>query len=363
MLTCAAWAYPLCGQPVLRTAPGVFVLSCPPGGTVRNYIITLRSGEALGDAEALAEFEAALENFADVRSPRAAVASAGSPAPVTAEPLKHPAPDVALAARATPFAAASPVLAGAQALGSGLRAAGAVTRSVVTGVGSLVGRGITSTAAAVAAHLPPASAPLTVSPATMAGLDHARTATRATVVVTAGMVEAGAALARGLGAWAAAAATSALAGTGGARALAGAHASPVGRAVQTVGASGMVAFKDVWDGLEDAARLVGGAGAQATRTLMHARYGDAGNEVTDASIGIAGDLGEVALNVRQMGVKGIIRKTAAEAAMAALGGGGGGGEPLLIEQGAPQLQLEGSGGRTGGGGGGCAPRCDAESGK
>lgn len=359
MLTCAAWAYPLCGQPVLRTAPGVFVLSCPPGSTVRNYIITLRSGEALGDAEALAEFEAALENFADVRSPRAAVASAGSPAPVTAEPLKHPAPDVALAARATPFAAASPVLAGAQALGSGLRAAGAVTRSVVTGVGSLVGRGITSTAAAVAAHLPPASAPLTVSPATMAGLDHARTATRATVVVTAGMVEAGAALARGLGAWAAAAATSALAGTGGARALAGAHASPVGRAVQTVGASGMVAFKDVWDGLEDAARLVGGAGAQATRTLMHARYGDAGNEVTDASIGIAGDLGEVALNVRQMGVKGIIRKTAAEAAMAALGGGGGGGEPLLIEQGAPQLQLEGSGG----GGGGCAPRCDAESGK
>jgi hypothetical protein len=154
-----------------------------------------------------------------------------------------------------------------------------------------------------------------------------------------------------MGAWVATSAASALAGTGAGRALAGAGSSPAGAAVAELAGSSLVAFRDVWDGLEDAARLVGGAGAEATRTLMHARYGAASDAVADAGIAILGDCGEVALNVRQMGLKGVLRKTAAEAAAVALGVAGPR-QPLLLERG-------GNGGGGGGGdGGGCCE--DAE---
>lgn len=349
LITCGSWAYPLCGQPVLRIGPGKYVLSCPPDeGGVRQYVLTLYSGEALGDAEALADFEAAVEARTTLRNGGGAPGAAAVAPEAAAAASGHSGDGVlALPSMAPPTSLEK----GATYLGAGIRLTGAGLRTAMTTTARAVGYGVEATATAIAARVPAAAPPpqatetaAPAAPAPSASVQIAgnvRTFTRAVAATTRVGVGICAELARNMGTWVAAAALEA---PGARQALEDAGASPAGAAVKTVAASSLVAFKDVWDGLEEAARLVGGAAGAAAHTLVEARYGDDANalRLTDAVVGIGGDLGEAALNWRGIGPRVLLRSAAVEAAAATLGVDGAG---------KPQ-QLPPIGGGGGGGGGG-----------
>lgn len=333
LVTCDTFAYPLLKQPALRIRPGVWVLPAA-GGDVKNYVLSLNA-DATGFSSVSA-FSAEFERHTTLRdrggaadggrgvateggaagggdAGKATAASSGSvvSGAVAASGAVVVAGSAALAPSARQGAVSNPTLASASAtVGSGLVQLGAFTRQALVAGASVAGRGVSAASAAVASRMSPAAQPLEISQTTAARLQNARMLTRAAVVVTGSMVEGAVALARSLGA----AAAHAAAETDTGKRLMSSAATPAGTAAATVAVASLAAFRDVWDGLEEAAVIMGHATADATRTVSHARYGAAGDPVTESVIGLATDVGAIAINTNRLTVGGMVRRTAAEAA-------------------------------------------------
>ena len=329
LVTCDTFAYPLLKQPALRIRSGVWVLPAA-GGDVKNYVLSLFADDDFGGAAAVAAFGAEFERHTTLRDRDAPVTEGGAAGGDSA-PLKSTATSAssatsgavtsagavvvvgsaALAPAARQGAVSNPTLASASAtVGSGLVQLGAFTRQALVAGASIAGRGVSAASAAVAARMGPATQPLEISQTTASRLQNARVLTRAAVVVTGSMVEGAVALARSLGTAAAHAAAETETG----KRILSSAATPAGTAATTVAVASLAAFRDVWDGLEEAAQIVGHATADATRTVSHARYGAAGDPVTESVIGLAADVGAIAINTNRLTVGGMVRRTAAETA-------------------------------------------------
>ena len=66
--------------------------------------------------------------------------------------------------------------------------------------------------------------------------------------------------------------------------------------------------------------VFGSASADATRSFVAVRYGPAGAPVAEAALGLAGDVGELALQARNLSVGGLVGRTAAETSATLAGG-------------------------------------------
>jgi hypothetical protein len=138
----------------------------------------------------------------------------------------------------------------------------------------------------------------------------ARQVSRAAVTVSAALVAGAASVAQGLGR----AASEMFWGTDYGARLKRQKETERGKAVQKVAASSLAAFADVWDGLERAARVFGRHVADSTQDFVTHRYGPDAGETARNTLHVAGDVGEVALSLRQLGLGGMVRRTAAETA-------------------------------------------------
>ncbi len=185
---------------------------------------------------------------------------------------------------------------------------------------------------------------------TNARLDQAKMVSRAAVVVSAAVVQGAATVARSLGA----AVSSAFMSTSYGQSFASAGTSEAGKAARQVAASGLVAFGEVWDGLEKAAKVFGSAAAEATHTFVEERYGAEAAVAADKSLAVAADVGVAALNMRNVSVGGLVRRTGVEAAKELIGPahGGAGGAALALPAPPPRPALMDAGAAAGGAGGG-----------
>lgn len=86
-----------------------------------------------------------------------------------------------------------------------------------------------------------------------------------------------------------------------------------GRAVRQVAAASLVAYRDVMDGLERAAEVFAAQAGPATTDLVKARYGEEAAAVAQQGLSVAADVGTAAWNIRNVGVRGLVRATATEA--------------------------------------------------
>lgn len=311
LLSCDSFAYPLMGQPCLRASPLTYVLSCAPGGEVKNYVLSLCREDIPGHEEDVNEFCASLEKLTTTRvradgGPVAGSAIGGAGA-VAAAPSA-----VVLAPIQThlPAPATTRIEAAGTGMSRGIIALGGMARSALVAGAGLAGRGVQVATEAIAKKLGRSSKPLEVSAANRARLGQARVLTRTAVVVTASMVEGAVALAKSLST----AAAAAIAETETGKKIAASAATPTGQAVKGVANASLIAFRDVWDGMEEAAQKFGGATAGATRTLVASRYGEEALPIANDAIGLASDIGAVALQSRNLTVGGLVRRTAAETA-------------------------------------------------
>lgn len=312
LLTCDSFAYPLMGQPCLRASPLTYVLSCAPGGEVKNYVLSLCGDEDVpGHEEDVNEFCACLERLTTTRvragaNPVAGSAIGGAGAVAAAPSAITSAPSQTH----LPPPATTRIEAAGTGVSRGIISLGGMARSALVAGAGLAGRGVQVATEAIAKKLGRSSKPLEVSAANRARLGQARVLTRTAVVVTASMVEGAVALAKSLST----AAAAAIAETETGKKLAASAATPTGQAVKGVANASLIAFRDVWDGMEEAAQKFGGATAGATRTLVTSRYGEEALPIANDAIGLASDIGAVALQSRNLTVGGLVRRTAAETA-------------------------------------------------
>ena len=322
LCTCNTFAYPLIGQPVLRTSALNYVFSVPPNsGDIKNYVLSLESSEAeVGHAESVAFFCESLEKYTTTRvrggsvatdggSGAGAVAVTASSTPASASTSTSTSITTASSATPTTATSSAPTSAGVR-VSSGIVAMGAVARTVLVAGAGLAGRGVQAASDALAHRLGRAPSGVEISATNRARLGQARILTRTAVVVTASMVEGAVTLARSLSA----AAAAAIAETDAGKKLSQSAATPAGVAAKQVAVASLVAFRDVWDGMEEAAITFGVATAGATRTLVTARYGAEALPVANDAIGLATDIGSVVLATRNLSVGGLVRRTAAETA-------------------------------------------------
>ncbi|WIA11726.1 hypothetical protein OEZ85_011821 [Tetradesmus obliquus] len=89
-------------------------------------------------------------------------------------------------------------------------------------------------------------------------------------------------------------------------------------ALHTVGAAGLVAFVDVYDSLEQAAKVVLAQSGDATTQYIRYKYGEQAGQVAQSSVPIAQDMLSATMNFSRLGARAIISKTAKHSASAYL---------------------------------------------
>ena len=267
----------------------------------------------------------------------------------------------------TPIAAelSHPTVAGiGGGIAVGVERLGQGTRAALVGTADLAGKGIRLVAAGAGSLVGSrAGPPVTVSPATRTRLDNARLMTRTVVVVTTGLVQGAATMASSLGASAAVA----LGETGVGKAIASSGESAGGRAACRVAASTVGAVGAVWEGLELAARTLGGHVGGAASEFVGMRYGAEAQEATDKGLAVVGDMAEVTLlsgmhltpvtllaqsagaatltttaAAEQHGVAAAAAAAAAAGAAGAAGGAAGGAATVAALEDAPPAQAQAS---------------------
>jgi len=183
-------------------------------------------------------------------------------------------------------------------IATGISMAGHGAKTALVASAGLAGQGIVWTAETTTRALGGrAEAPTAVSDATKANLQRAKLLTRATVVVTSGMVVGAAAMAKSLGA---AVSTAFMATETGRGAVHVATTTDGGRAVCRIASSSVGVVADVWAGLEGAASVLGAASAKAIRHGVGERYGAEALAAAESGIGVASDVGELAMNLRKL---------------------------------------------------------------
>lgn len=212
-----------------------------------------------------------------------------------------------------------------------LLTAGALGRSALVAGAKVAGGGLRIVGDKLSDALGRADAPTRVSAETHARVQQAAMVGRAAVTISSSLVAGAATVAVSLGR----SATAAFAETDMGKRAAVAGSTEVGKAVKLVTASGLVAFGDVWDGLNQAAVIVGADAGAATKSFVERRYGAEAGATAARAVDAAGDVGLAALHMNQLGLGGMLRRTAVEVARdtladaaAAGGGGGAGAQPV-----------------------------------
>lgn len=176
--------------------------------------------------------------------------------------------------------------------------------------GSLEPRFVCRAAGTALTYVGRAEQPVQITDTTKSRLEQAKVMSKAAVVVSASLVQGAASIASSLGA----AVSSAFVQSEYGKRLAEGGQTETGKAVRQVAASSLVAFGEVWDGLEQAARILGGHTAEATTHFVQEAYGSDARAAAERGLEVAGDVGVAALNMRNVSVGGIIRRTGVEAA-------------------------------------------------
>eukprot|EP00753_Platysulcus_tardus_P007490 PLAT15233.3.p1 GENE.PLAT15233.3~~PLAT15233.3.p1 ORF type:complete len:168 (-),score=62.61 PLAT15233.3:92-595(-) len=84
--------------------------------------------------------------------------------------------------------------------------------------------------------------------------------------------------------------------------------------MKEVGRSSLHAFGVLWEGMEEAARIVLSDGADATVEFVGVRYGEEAEEAAKEGFRAAGNVAEVGLSMKRLGVGYLTKVTAREAA-------------------------------------------------
>ena len=203
------------------------------------------------------------------------------------------------------------------------------------------------TSGALRSYLTPATGAGTpISAETMTHLQRAKIVSSVAVSVSAGLVVGAAATARSL----AVALSAAVMSTEFGKNLAVQGQTETGQAVKQVAASSLVAFADVWDGLETAAKTFGTYARVGVHEVVEHRYGHESGALALQSLDIAQDVGQTALHMRNLGVGGMVRRTAAETAKEVIlhghGSSSGGSDSTALTQGHRPVSPASSGGVT-----------------
>jgi hypothetical protein len=390
-LLCEDFSYPLVDQPVMKSDDRLYLLPASGGKT---YVVSL---DAKTPPESVAELERVLSNCTNFRARQTqnlvldreigsasagarAGAGAGAGAAAAASSSSStttalvPSDGAAAAAAAAAGAAEAPselsllrppalshlsVADVGNGLSHGVMLAGKVTANALVVGADFAGKGVRWAAGQAAGYMGKAEQPAHFTDETRTRLDQARMVSKTAVVVSSAVVLGAATMARSLGAAVSGAFLSTEYGKSLSSNLSNNSGSQTGVAVRQVAASSLVAFGEVWDGLETAAKVFGGHAAGATTSFVEERYGKEAALIATKSLDVAGDVGQAALNMRNVSIGGLVRKTGVEAAKDVLhvsAGGQPGTSPLALTNGTPgagsgaPLALTNGGGGGGGGG-------------
>jgi hypothetical protein len=195
-------------------------------------------------------------------------------------------------------------------IATGLTMAGQGAKYALVATAGAAGQGIVWTAETTTRALGgPTDAPVAVSESTRNQIARAKMVSRATVVVTSGMVVGAAAMAKSLGA----AVSSAFMATETGRSVVHvATTTDSGRAVCRIAQSSVGVVQDVWDGLEGAAAALGSASATAIKHSVGARYGEEARAAAESGLGVASDVGALAINLKKLSPVVLVGQTALE---------------------------------------------------
>lgn len=221
-----------------------------------------------------------------------------------------------------------------QAVSSALLTGGKVASTALVTGAEYAGWGVRKAAQGLMGVISRTEAPVKVSAETKARVEQAAMVSKSAVVISASLVMGAATVAKSLGA----AVSGAFLSTDYGKSWQAKGDTETGKAMRQVAASGLVAFADVWDGLETAAKVFGSHASVATKDLVHHTYGEEAGKVATRSLEVAADVGVAALNMRQVGLGGLVRRTAAETAREIVSAGG---DPLAATP-------RGTAGNTGG---------------
>ena len=324
-----AFGYPLVNQPVLKSEERVFILPAEAG---RHYVVYVANDVASTTVE---QFEEALSATTQLRAhaappsaaapePAAAVSAPATPTPTTPSaaaassasssaivPASSASSSTALA---RPSPQASPPAFSAAGVGAALSTAilftGKVAATALVTGAELAGKGVSGTARQMKKIFKPAQAGTNVRPETIARLEQAKVVSRMAVTVSAGLVTGAATLAKSL----AVALSDAVMSTEVGDKIKKNGETETGKAVKQVANSSLAAFAEVWDSMEKAALVFGEKAGPGVLEFAEHRYGREGAEVTKQSLSVAHNVTQSALNMRNLGVGGMVRKTAAETA-------------------------------------------------
>lgn len=311
-----AFSYPLVNQPVLKSEERVFILPAE-GGT--HYVVYV-AGEV--PASTVAAFEEVLQSTTQMRAQMVANAQAQAAPAAQAQaivPVASPALAVSAApsssAVASPAAARPPAARGiagevGSALSSALLLTGKLASKAVVYSAELAGKGVAATARGMKSYFNPAKPGTHVRPETIARLEQAKVVSRMAVTVSAGLVTAASTMAKSL----ATALSDAVMSTEVGDAIRKGGESNSGQAVKQVAHSGLAAFSEVWDSLEKAATVFGQKAGPGVLDFAQHRYGDEGAAVARQSLDVSANVVGAALNMRNLTVGGLVRRTAGETA-------------------------------------------------
>lgn len=166
------------------------------------------------------------------------------------------------------------------------------------------------TATAIKSYVKPATPGSHVRPETIARLEQAHVVSRMAVTVSSGLVASAAAMSRSL----AVALSDAVMASKLGDSIRKGGSSNTGQAVKQVAASGLVAFATVWDSMDEAAVVFSANASKGMIGLAEHTHGPEGAVFAQRSLAVAGNVGSATLQMRNLGVAGMVRRTAAETA-------------------------------------------------
>lgn len=355
-LLCDSFSYPLVEQPIMKSDDRLYLLPAGRGNTTNNGITSTSSSSSSSSpassttyvlsiatsvpVEEVQEFERILAEHTNFRSRSTQTlvvdrqlgstpSSSSSTATVPRTPTAGTeiVPHALSSSTSTTTHAIVPHHTGASSylpsslshlsvtdvgsgISTGVRLAGTVTASALVVGAEYAGKGVKWVADKAVTIVGKTDKPVHINDETKVRLDQARMVSRAAVVVSGAVVVGAATMAKQLGS----AVSAAFLSTEYGKNLAASSTSETGQAAKQVAASSLVAFGEIWDGLETAAKVFGTHASDATTHFVGEVYGKEAAVVANKSLALAGDVGLTALNMRNISVGGLIRKTGVETA-------------------------------------------------
>lgn len=193
---------------------------------------------------------------------------------------------------------ANPTVSGIGAgIATGVSMAGKGLASGLVSTADYAGRGVAFVADVTSKAVGPATEHVEISEATKNNIERSRSLTKAGVVVTGVMVVGAAAMAKSLGA---AVSAGFLATDTGKKIATLTTTTDTGRAVSSIAAATVGAAYDVWGGLEQAAYTFGTQTKNATTKAIALNYGEDAAKATDSALSLAGDVGQLTINLTKI---------------------------------------------------------------